>query len=291
MLHRLRHAGTATLPDVPHPPDVIKHPPPVNRPIPAGRTGPFGMARTFNRCRRRRIRRRRRYKRSTSRAIDEELRRPAADQLDASRQLIRGPARPARQSRMARDVEKLGEPQHDRADRLLAVAKIHGRCSERRSGHRQRRQEQSAAPLERAIDVLLEQVAEPHGSHVVLRQNVSPHLQTNADCRASTPTRAVRATARDTTPLPAARCAGTREASRPRDRSPRPRPDALRTPAHRSHARARQPCRCPASRRSTDAEPRRRVNRLFPRRGSAGASVSTARIKPTSDTERAIGPT
>ena len=117
---------------------------------------------------------------------------------------------------------------------------------------RQRRQQQRVQPFERRVHRAPQRRPRVHRAQVVLGEDVASHLQPQPHARASTCRRAARAAARDTTTLPAGRCAGRRRPSAPRARSRRRR-RCVRRRSSAARASAEQPrdVRHPACRRST----------------------------------------
>ena len=78
---------------------------------------------------------------------------------------------------------------------------------------RQRRQQQRVALVERAIDRARQRLSQIHRADVVLREEIAPHLQPDADARRIEGRRIARGSARDTAMPRAARCAGRHPAS------------------------------------------------------------------------------
>ena len=120
---------------------------------------------------------------------------------------------------MAGDVEQLRQPQHHGAHRLLLPVHVDGRGAERRRGDRERRQEQRVAPSHRAADR-----PRQHASAGTSRARSPPRgcsdpSRAAAGRPASSDRPACRWSPRDTTRLPAARCAGRRRPFSRRARS------------------------------------------------------------------------
>ena len=82
-----------------------------------------------------------------------------------------------RDRRVAREVEELGQPQHDVSDRLLLRADAHGRRADGRSRYRQGRQDQRVVSRQRDIDFPPKHFTAGQRTHVILGEDVTRHLQ------------------------------------------------------------------------------------------------------------------